>query len=85
MKIKGITRVDGYLCCPQMLCFLNLSTDSPQFDSHIFIMKKLIKNNHNNKISLICKMVELCEFSLDDINEVNKFLMRCGPAFKMTL
>ena len=85
MKIKGMTRVNGYLCCPQMLCFLNLSCESPKFSSHIFKMKNLIKKNHNNKIGLICKMIELCEFKLEEINEVNKFLMRCGPAFKMPL
>ena len=84
MKTQKLYNQDGYIGSPNLLSFINLSPEKPQWDDEAIIIRKLIKNNHNNKIGLIKRIMSKCDFNLEEINEVNNFLMRLGPAFTMS-
>jgi hypothetical protein len=84
MKTQKLYCDNGYIASPHVLTFVNLSLEKPQWDDEAIMIKKLLQKNHNNKIGLIKRILEKCNFTLEDINEVNNYLMRLGPAFTMS-
>lgn len=83
MKTQKLFISDSYVACPHPLSFVNLSLTKPDWDDENFLIKKLVEKYKDNKLSLIHKILDKCDFKLEEINEVNNYLMRLGPAFKM--